>query len=240
MSGDLLMFTSFVFYSLYDMFLIWGRSQLYAVVTGTCSPIVCMFVYFVWSHSGPLFVLLWAHVYFLCTPEYLHWGFSYTVRVRASSGDWQAPPHVSADLAALASKSSGLCTVCHATRQLHLKGGTMHKLGPEDNLCHPPDYIFKPAAIETVGPHNASALNFPSKVGRQLTSLSGDSCETSFLFQRFSTLIQCFNSADYLWIHLASLTKTWDSNHQWCLFLASSFLTPGIYTTIIIIILITV
>jgi len=46
----------------------------------------------------------------------------------------------------------------------------MHKLGPGDNLCHPPDYIFKPAAIETVGPHNASALNFPSKVGRRLTS----------------------------------------------------------------------
>jgi len=58
MSGDLLMFTFFVFYSLYDMFLIRGRSQLYAVVIGTRSPIVCMFVYFVWSHSSPLFVLL--------------------------------------------------------------------------------------------------------------------------------------------------------------------------------------
>jgi len=30
MSGDLLMFTFFVFYRLFDVFLIWGRSQLYS------------------------------------------------------------------------------------------------------------------------------------------------------------------------------------------------------------------
>ena len=34
--------------------------------------------------------------------------------------------------------------------------------------------------METLGPLNASALNFLSEVGRQLTSLSGDSRETSF------------------------------------------------------------
>ena len=49
--------------------------------------------------------------------------------------------------------------------------------------------------VETFGPLNASALNFLSEVDRQLTSLSGDSCETSFLFQRLSMLIQRFNSA---------------------------------------------
>jgi len=48
----------------------------------------------------------------------------------------------------------------------------------------PHDYIFQPVAIETLGPLNASALNFLSEVGRRLTSLSGDSCETSFLLQR--------------------------------------------------------
>ena len=59
----------------------------------------------------------------------------------------------------------------------------------------PPEYLFQPVAIETIGPLNASALNFLSEVGRRLTSLSGDSRETSFLFQRLSVLIQRFNSA---------------------------------------------
>ena len=36
----------------------------------------------------------------------------------------------------------------------------------------PPDYIFQPVAIETLGPLNASALNFLSEVARRLTSLS--------------------------------------------------------------------
>ena len=49
--------------------------------------------------------------------------------------------------------------------------------------------------IETLCPLNASALNFLSEVGRRLTSLSGDSRESSFLFQRLSMLIQRFNSA---------------------------------------------
>jgi len=55
--------------------------------------------------------------------------------------------------------------------------------------------IFQPVAIETLGPFNASALIFLSEMGRRLTSLSGDSRETSFLFQRLSMLIQRFNSA---------------------------------------------
>ena len=59
----------------------------------------------------------------------------------------------------------------------------------------PPDFIFQPVAIETLGLLSASALNFLSEVGRRLTSLSRDSRETSFLFQRLSVLIQRFNSA---------------------------------------------
>lgn len=34
-----------------------------------------------------------------------------------------------------ANKSSGVCSVCHATRQLHLRDGTVHKHGPRDNPC---------------------------------------------------------------------------------------------------------
>ena len=35
----------------------------------------------------------------------------------------------------LSRKSNGVCSVCRATRQLHLKDGTVHKHGPRDNLC---------------------------------------------------------------------------------------------------------
>ena len=59
----------------------------------------------------------------------------------------------------------------------------------------PREYLFQPVAIETLGPLNASAVNFLSEVGRQLTSLSGDPREISFLFQRLSMLTQHFNSA---------------------------------------------
>jgi len=52
--------------------------------------------------------------------------------------------------------------------------------------------LFQPVAIETLGPLNASAVNFLSEVGRRLTSLSGDPRETLFLFQRLSMLIQRF------------------------------------------------
>ena len=34
-----------------------------------------------------------------------------------------------------ANKSSGVCSVCHATRQLHLRDGTVHRHGPRDKPC---------------------------------------------------------------------------------------------------------
>ena len=38
-------------------------------------------------------------------------------------------------LSAEANKKKGVCSVCFATRQLHLKDGTVHKHGPRDNPC---------------------------------------------------------------------------------------------------------
>ena len=58
----------------------------------------------------------------------------------------------------------------------------------------PSDLIFQPTAMETQGPLNASALNFLSEIDRRLSSVSGDSRETSFLFQRLSVIVQRFNS----------------------------------------------
>jgi len=58
----------------------------------------------------------------------------------------------------------------------------------------PSDYIFQWIVSETLGPLNASALNFLSEDGRRLSSLSGHPHETSFLFQRLSMIAQRFNS----------------------------------------------
>jgi len=54
----------------------------------------------------------------------------------------------------------------------------------------PTDYIFQPAAFETHWSLNASSFDFLREVGRRLTASSGDLCETFFLFQRLSILIQ--------------------------------------------------
>jgi len=44
----------------------------------------------------------------------------------------------------------------------------------------------KMTALETLGPLNASAVNFRSEVGHWLSSLSEDPRGTSFLFQRLT------------------------------------------------------
>ena len=84
--------------------------------------------------------------------------------------------------------------------------------------------------VETLGPLNASALNFLIEVGRRLTSSSGDSRETSFLFQRLSMLIQRFNSA--LIIDSFCFSDEDPDLQPPRIFVVSfQFLTPGIYTT---------
>ena len=55
-------------------------------------------------------------------------------------------------------------------------------------------YMFQPIAVESLGPINASGCAFLSKLGRELSTQSGDDRETSFLFQRLSVLIQRFNA----------------------------------------------
>jgi len=53
---------------------------------------------------------------------------------------------------------------------------------------------FQPIAAETLGPVNRSSIAFFSELGRMIASISGDSGEPSFLFQRISIIIQRFNS----------------------------------------------
>ena len=54
--------------------------------------------------------------------------------------------------------------------------------------------LFQPIATETLGPLNKSSIAFFSELGHKIASISGDNREPSFLFQRMSIAIQCFNS----------------------------------------------
>jgi len=55
-------------------------------------------------------------------------------------------------------------------------------------------YIFEPVAVETFGILNASARHLLNDPGRRISLNSGEARETSFLYQRISVLVQCFNA----------------------------------------------
>ena len=56
-------------------------------------------------------------------------------------------------------------------------------------------HMFKPIAVETLGVFNASAVRFLNDLGRRISSISGDTRETSHLYQRVSVmLVQRFNA----------------------------------------------
>ena len=54
-------------------------------------------------------------------------------------------------------------------------------------------HIFVPVAIETLGLICSRGLSFLAKISNHLATISGDTRETSFLFQNVSVLIQRFN-----------------------------------------------
>ena len=56
------------------------------------------------------------------------------------------------------------------------------------------NYMFQPVSVESLGPINESGCAFLSKLGRKLSTQSGDDRETGFLLQRLSVLIQRFNA----------------------------------------------
>ena len=56
-----------------------------------------------------------------------------------------------------------------------------------------PTHDFQPIALETLGPFDPSASLFLSQLGKRLTAVTGDTRETSFLFQRLSVTVQRFN-----------------------------------------------
>jgi len=54
---------------------------------------------------------------------------------------------------------------------------------------------FFPVALETLGPMSVSTQEFLVQIGRRLTEVTMDPCETTFLFQRLSVTVQRFNVA---------------------------------------------
>jgi len=59
----------------------------------------------------------------------------------------------------------------------------------------PSAYTFLPIAMETLGSMNDSACHLFEYLGHKISEVSGDSPEGSFIFQRLSITIQCYNAA---------------------------------------------
>ena len=55
-------------------------------------------------------------------------------------------------------------------------------------------HMFEPIAVETLGVFNASAVRLLNDLGRRISSISGDTRETSHLYKRVSVLVQRFNA----------------------------------------------
>ena len=56
---------------------------------------------------------------------------------------------------------------------------------------------FVPLAFETMGPVCSAGLVFLSSLGKNLSTVSGDARETSYLFQRLALTIQRFNAVAF-------------------------------------------
>ena len=54
--------------------------------------------------------------------------------------------------------------------------------------------MFEPIAVETLGVFNASVVRLLNDLGRMISSISGDTRETSHLYQRVSVRVQRFNA----------------------------------------------
>jgi len=58
-------------------------------------------------------------------------------------------------------------------------------------------HFFVPLAFETMGPINTEGLTFLSDLGHKLSTITGESWETTYLFQRVSLIIQRFNAVAF-------------------------------------------
>ena len=74
--------------------------------------------------------------------------------------------------------------------------------------CIAQSYIFQPLAFETLGPVNESGQIFLNELGRRISLVTGDLRSATFLFQRISVTIQCFNAVAFAVLLLYLQTQT--------------------------------
>jgi len=75
--------------------------------------------------------------------------------------------------------------------------------------------IFQPIAVENLGAFSASSSDFISAFGHEISSVSGEKRETSFLFQRLSVALQRFNAVLLHDIVLDTAKhKTWKTDND--------------------------
>ena len=58
-------------------------------------------------------------------------------------------------------------------------------------------HIFYPFAIETAGTRHEMAIELTQEIGRHITTITGDTRETTFLFQRLSMALQRGNAVSF-------------------------------------------
>ena len=59
-------------------------------------------------------------------------------------------------------------------------------------------HIFSPVAIETAGTWHHQAVELVQELGRRATIITGDSRETTYLFQQLSVALQKGNEVSFL------------------------------------------
>ena len=69
-----------------------------------------------------------------------------------------------------ANKSNGVCSVCFATRQLHIRDGTVHKHGPRNNPCPGSNKAPLSAGIPVGRASNASCHTVTSTANPQFVA----------------------------------------------------------------------
>ena len=81
-----------------------------------------------------------------------------------------------------------------AAQEVGMAAGLAARRKREKYSDLPRAYTFLPLAFENLGTLDSEAVDFFSAVGHKITEITGDLRETAFLFQRFSVILQRFNS----------------------------------------------
>ena len=89
----------------------------------------------------------------------------------------------------------------HLNRTVHVAGAAAESAADAKIRKYadlPRAVTFVPVAVETLGPICSDGIEFITELGRRIASVSGDTRDTAFLFQRISIAVQRGNAASVL------------------------------------------